>query len=173
MIIPGFIITWLTFPGVIIHELAHKLFCHLTGTCVKAVCYFRFGNPAGYVIHDLPSSPWKHLLIGFGPLIVNTVLGLTIALMTLPLKPAVGQTSWLFISLMWLAISVAMHSFPSTGDAKSIWNGIWKQPSSIITRFIGTPLVGLIYIGALGSFFWLDLIYGISICVGVPELLHS
>jgi len=32
--IPGFIITWLTFPGVIIHEFAHKFFCSLTGTKV-------------------------------------------------------------------------------------------------------------------------------------------
>ena len=74
MIIPGFIISWLTFPGVIVHELAHKLFCNYTGTPVRQVCYFRLGNPAGFVIHERPTSQWRHILIGIGPLFVTTVL---------------------------------------------------------------------------------------------------
>ncbi len=155
-----------------IHELAHKIFCHLTGTKILEVCYFRFGNPAGYVVHEAPTSPWKHILIGFGPLVVNTVLGLMIALLALPFKDAVGSGQSLYMVLMWLAVSVAMHSFPSTGDASSIWGGIWRQPSSILTRLIGTPLVAVIYLGALGSIFWLDLIYGIGVCIGVPELMN-
>lgn len=167
--IPGFIITWLTFPGVIVHELAHKIFCHLTGTGVIQVCYFRFGNPSGYVIHDIPSSPWKHILIGFGPLIVNTLLGLGIALLSLPLRESTESMEILYGVLMWLAISIAMHSFPSVGDAVSIWHGIWKQPSSILTRIIGTPLIAIIFLGAIGSIFWLDLLYGIGVCIGLPD----
>lgn len=169
MIIPGFLITWATFPGVIVHELAHKIFCHLTGTRVIEVCYFRFGNPAGFVIHETPSSPWKHILIGFGPLVVNTVVGFWIALMAYGLKNSPGDEGVLFPILMYLAVSIAMHSFPSTGDASSIWQGIWKQPSSILTKVVGTPLVGLIWLGAIGSFVWLDLLYGIGVCVGLPE----
>lgn len=170
--IPGFLITWATFPGVMVHELAHKIFCHLTDTGIREVCYFRFGNPAGFVIHETPSSPWKHILIGFGPLVVNTLIGLGIALLCSFLRESIGFIHYLYIALMWLAVSIAMHSFPSTGDAKSIWHGIWKQPSSILTKIVGTPLVGMIYAGAIGSVFWLDLIYGIGVCIGVPELLH-
>ncbi len=173
MIIPGFVITWLTFPGVIIHELAHKLFCHATGTKVVEVKYFRLGNPAGYVIHEMPSSAWKHLLIGCGPLFINTLLGLLIALMCLPLRQAAeGEPSrFLYLGLMWLAVSVAMHSFPSIGDAQSIWARIWKQPASVPVRLTGTPLVFLIYAGAVGSVMWLDLIYGVGVCLGIPHLM--
>lgn len=123
MIIPGFIITWITFPGVIVHELAHKLFCHWTGTKVLQVCYFRFGNPAGFVIHEKPATVWTHMLIGIGPLFVNSMLGLAIGLLALLFKQ---RAEPLFLGLIWLAISVAMHSFPSTGDAKSIWTAIWN-----------------------------------------------
>ena len=56
MIIPGFLISLVTFPGVIVHELAHVVFCRLTKTPILSVCYFRLGNPAGYVIHERPSS---------------------------------------------------------------------------------------------------------------------
>jgi hypothetical protein len=30
----------------------------------------------------------------------------------------------------------------------------------------------LIYLGAVGSIFWLDLFYGLGIAVGIPHLLH-
>src|SRR5689334_1450744 len=134
MIIPGFIITWVSFPGVIIHELAHKLFCQWTGTPVLQVCYFRFGNPAGFVIHEKPATVWKHMLIGIGPLFVNTAIGLAVGLLALLFKRA---SEPVFIGLMWLAISIAMHSFPSTGDAKSIWTAIWDKEAPVLTKVVG------------------------------------
>jgi hypothetical protein len=64
-----------------------------------------------------------------------------------------------------------MHSFPSTGDANSIWRRIWSRGSPMLSRIVGTPLVAIIYLGALGSFFWLDLAYGIGISWVLPQLL--
>ena len=168
--IPGFIITWLTFPGVIIHEFAHKFFCSLTGTKVLEVCYFRFGNPAGFVIHEKPATIWQHILIGIGPLFVNTGLGLLIGILAMPLKHSIPP---LFFILFWLAISTAMHSFPSTGDAKSIWNAVWDHESPVLAKVVGTPLVGLIFLGAIGSVFWLDLVYGVAVVVFIPEWLYA
>jgi len=69
-----------TFPGVIVHELAHQFFCRLFKVPVFKVCYFRIGNPSGYVIHEPPSSAWTSLLIGIGPLFVNSVVGPLVAL---------------------------------------------------------------------------------------------
>jgi hypothetical protein len=164
--IPGFIITWLTFPGVIIHELAHKLFCQWTGTTVFQVCYFRFGNPAGFVLHERPANVWKHILIGIGPLFVNTGLGLGLGLLEIPFE-GIGV---LQLPLLWLAVSVAMHSFPSTGDASSIWQAVWDKSAPVSAKILGTPLVGLIFLGALGSIFWLDLMYGMAVVFGIPAL---
>jgi len=171
MIIPGFIITWLTFPGVIIHELGHVAFCKITKTQVREVCYFRFGNPSGYVVHDIPTSVWRHILIGIGPLFMNTILGLLIGLvaayshLSFEHQPILGGIVW------WLAVSIAMHSFPSTGDAKSIWQAIWKEGAPLTARILGGPIVALIYIGAIGSIFWLDLVYGVGVVFGIPSLL--
>jgi len=50
--IPGPVIAFLTFPGVIVHEAAHLFFCKLFKLQVYDVCFLRFGNPAGYVIHE-------------------------------------------------------------------------------------------------------------------------
>jgi hypothetical protein len=171
MIIPGFLITWATFPGVIVHEFGHLLFCRFTGTPVREVCYFRFGNPAGYVIHDRPSSIWKHILIGFGPLIVNTVLGFLLGLIASRQMLNSGSLKFVGGILFWLAVSVAMHSFPSTGDAKSLWHALWKEKSPVMARIVGTPLVGAIYLGAFGSVFWLDLLYGGVVAWWLPKAL--
>ena len=65
--IPGFLIALLTFPGVIVHEAAHMLFCKLRHVAVLDVCFFRVGNPAGYVVHEPVNRFSTSLLITFGP----------------------------------------------------------------------------------------------------------
>ncbi len=43
-----------TFPGVIVHEFGHALFCFITRVRVLEICWFRLGDPLGYVIHEKP-----------------------------------------------------------------------------------------------------------------------
>jgi hypothetical protein len=173
MIIPGFIISWLTFPGVMVHEWAHLVFCRLTGTRVHEVCYFQFGNPPGYVMHERPSSVWRHILIGIGPLFVNSLTGLVIGLVVVLAGLNIDHPSLTTIIILWLAVSIAIHSFPSTGDAKSIWREIWSQGAPLSARLVGSPIVALIFLGAIGSVFWLDVFYGFGIVFGLPRLLLS
>lgn len=171
MLIPSFVISTVTFPGVMAHEFAHRLFCGLTGTKVHDVCYFRFGNPAGYVVHDSPSSVWRHILIGIGPLLVNTAIGFLIGLLIFHDYLKRDALVFLWLALIWLGISIAMHSFPSTGDANTIWKAVWRREAPLLSKLLGTPLVIVIYLGALGSILWLDLVYGLAVVVGLPMYL--
>lgn len=171
MIIPGFIISLVTFPGVIVHELAHVLFCRLTGTPICEVCYFRIGNPAGYVIHDQPSSVWRHILIGVGPFFLNSLIGLAAGVAAELMHMDLDKMTTGGNVFVWLAVSIAMHSFPSTGDARSIWSAVWSPGSPLSARLLGTPLVVIIFSGALGSFFWLDALYGFLLVFGLPKAL--
>lgn len=177
MIIPGVLISLLTFPGVIVHELAHQIFCRLTNTAVLDVCYFRLGNPSGYVLHEKPKNAGINILIGVGPFFLNSILGAIIALPAAISGFSFGSTldtKKIFICfLAWLGISIAMHSFPSTGDAKSMWKAIKEPGTSILTRIVGTPIIGLIYLGAAGSVIWLDLVYGVGVSIGLSKLLIS
>lgn len=164
---PGFIFSIVTFPGVIAHELAHMLCCILTGTRVVNVCLFRFGNPAGYVVHAQPATVWRQILIGTGPLLVNTVAGFLFGLLAWQGEWG-GEEPYL---LAWLGISVGTHSFPSSADARGIWRAIWGRGVSFSARLIGTPLVGCLLLGAFGSFFWLDLAYGIVVTLVLPRMI--
>ncbi len=171
MLIPGLIVSLVTFPGVIVHEIGHQFFCRLCRVAVLEVKYFRFGNPAGYVIHEEPKNVSQHIWIGVGPFIVNSVLGGLIAGPSAIAALNFEAGTVIDYFLVWLGVSIAMHAFPSTGDAKSIWRAVWGRKSSVLVRLLATPLVGLIYLGAIGSFFWLDVAYGFAVAMSVPFLL--
>lgn len=172
MLIPGQIVTLLTFPGVIVHEAAHRLVCNLLGVRVLKVCYFRFGNPAGYVAHEQPDNAIQQILIGIGPFIVNSIIGAIIAFPG-ALADLSSKASIAHYVLIWLGVSIAMHSFPSTGDAKSIWRAMWMQGTPFLVRLAALPVILIIYLGAIGSFFWLDLIYGVGVAFYLPRYLLS
>src|SRR3954452_13425533 len=106
ILVPRSLVALVTFPGVIVHEIAHQFFCRITDTAVLKVCYFRLGNPSGYVVHEWPRSPGRHLLISIAPFFVNTILG---ALIAAPATIATGFTNPdpLNLFLMWLGISIA------------------------------------------------------------------
>jgi len=167
--IPGILISIATFPGVIVHEFAHQLFCRLTRVAVFKVVYFQFQNPVGYVLHEIPNEKWKSVLISVGPFFVNTIVGAVIAMPAAIPVFKFHETNPLYYLLIWLGVSIAMHAFPSTGDAQSMWNSVSEGKS--FTKYLVMPIVGLIYLGALGSMFWLDLIYGAGVAVGFPNLI--
>ena len=171
MFIPGILITIVTFPGVIVHELAHQLFCRLYKIPVYEVVYFQAKNPAGYVLHEAPGNKWQSLMISIGPFFVNTILGVLIALPAALPVFEFDNANLLHYLLVYLGVSIAMHAFPSTGDAASIWRIVKEEDTPLLAKFVAVPVVGLIYLGALGSFFWLDLMYGVGVVIGFPHLL--
>jgi hypothetical protein len=170
-LIPGFIISWITFPGVIVHEFAHQLFCYLYKIPVYEVAYFRFGNPAGYVAHGPAKKPWHGVMAAIGPFFVNSILGAIIgapAILPIIQFQSADPLDWV---LGWLGVSIAMHSFPSTGDAQVIWHVVKDRSVPFHTKLWAYPVIGLIYAGAIGSFFWLDALYGVFMAGLIPFLL--
>jgi hypothetical protein len=169
--IPGFIISIITFPGVIVHEFAHQLFCRLFRTSVLDVCYFRVGNPSGYVVHEQPSKGSHQIWIGLGPFFINTIIGALIALPSAIPVIQFHNATFIDYILIWLGVSITMHSFPSTGDAKNIWSSVKERETSWPVRILVSPIVGLIYVCSIGSVVWLDFIYGVAVATGIPYLL--
>lgn len=170
MIIPGELIALLTFPGVIIHEAAHMLFCKLGRVVVLDVCFFRWGNPAGYVIHEEPPNFRTAFLISVGPFIVNSLVCIVLCFPAFVPVRIFDRPDPVSYFLLWLGLSIGMHAFPSTQDAKVLWHYARNAASKLNPLAILTfPIVVIIYVANLGSFFWLDLIYGFAIGLGLPE----
>ncbi len=172
MIIPGQLISLVTFPGVIVHEAAHMFFCKLRNVAVLDVCFFRLGNPAGYVAHEPTDNFTTAFLISMGPFFVNSLLCILICFPAfLPVR-FFGIQHPLSYVLLWLGVSIGMHAFPSIGDAYLLLQQARKEVSSFNPlAILSFPLVWIIYLANILRFFWLDYLYGIGIGLGLPALV--
>jgi hypothetical protein len=172
MIIPGFLVTILTFPGVIVHEAAHMLFCKMRGIAVFDVCFFRFENPCGYVVHEKIDDFTSAFLVSVGPFILNSFLCIFICLPAyLPMQVFNIQEP-LSLVLMWLGLSIGMHAFPSNQDAANLFAQSKEAAASLNPlAILSFPLVLVIFVANVASIFWADLFYALALGIGLPSLV--
>ncbi len=170
LIIPGQLIAIATFPGVIFHEIGHKLFCDLSGVKVYKTCYFRFGNPSGYVIHEKPKNFKQSFFISVGPFITGTIFALLFFLFSRMFPAELGFE----LFFIWIGGSIAMNSFPSSGDAKSLWKETNRHVKNNFLALIGYPFALIIWVANILSIIWFDLIYAILLYSLInPQILSS
>lgn len=152
------LISLLTFPGIVFHEFGHSLFCSLAGVKVRKVVYFQFGNPAGYVIHDAPDSFIKSLIITLGPLISGTLF----SILFFTVSKSVPVYTYKLL-LAWLGFSVATNCFPSSGDAKNLWQETNRHIWHNLLAIIGYPFALLIWLADFLRIVWFDFFYAVAL----------
>lgn len=162
--IPGIVIQIATFPGVIIHEAAHLLFCRLFKLAVFDVKFFRFQNPAGYVIHEQTDNFTAVFFVSMGPFIINSllcVLFCSAAFMPIWELNVVDPLAYFFA---WLGLSMGMNAFPSKEDLSHIWKLAPAQAKQFnLLAVVSLPLVAVLYVLNFARVIWADLGYGIAI----------
>jgi hypothetical protein len=172
IIIPGWLIALVTFPGVIVHEAAHMLFCRWRNVAVFDVCFFRIGNPAGYVIHEPPRDFTSAFLISTGPFFINSLLCIVLCFPACVPVKIFDRMDPFSAVLMWLGVSIGMHAFPSNQDVMQLWNQAKEAAQRFnVLAIISFPLILLILLADLARFFWFDAIYGVAIGLGLPALV--
>ena len=67
--IPRFIISLLSFPGIIVQQFFVMMFCRIRNIGIYHVSYFRFGKTAGKVIHEPIEKVSDALIIYLVPLL--------------------------------------------------------------------------------------------------------
>ncbi|HEY1270181.1 MAG TPA: DUF3267 domain-containing protein [Candidatus Binatia bacterium] len=170
--IPGILVSIASFPGVIVHEAAHFLFCKMRRLAVFEVCYFRFGNPAGYVLHETTEDFTTCFLVAMGPFIINSLLCLLLTFPALIPMRMFGYHDFITYFWLWLGVSIGMHAFPSTHDAAGLWSAAKKAAKNgNIFAAVSFPLVVVIYAANILSFFWFDALYGLAIGLILPGML--
>jgi hypothetical protein len=172
--IPGQLIALITFPGVVIHEIAHRFFADLLGVPVYKIKYFQISkDAAGYVEHGEIKTTWQAFWICVGPFIINSLLCMVL---TLPFA-----YYWLLLDakdpnpvvyfMGWLGLSIGVHAFPSNVDMKSFSHHAFKLSSNIIVKVFAVLLQILVFLSNLLRFFWFDLFYAMGISVIIPLLI--
>jgi hypothetical protein len=170
--IPGPLIALLTFPGVIVHEAAHLFFCKLFKLQVYDVCFFRFGNPAGYVLHEKTENFTAIFFVSMGPFVGNTLLCVLFCSAAFLPVWELKVTDPFAYFFYWLGLSIGMHAFPSTGDLSNLWEiapGRAKQGN--VLAIVSLPLVAILYVLNLARVVWADLGYGLAVGILGPIAL--
>jgi hypothetical protein len=167
--IPGSVIALLTFPGVIVHEAAHFLFCKLHRLAIFDVCFFRFGNPAGYVLHEIPTNFRATFFVSMGPFFVNSALCLVFCTAAFVPIWELKIDDPLAYFFYWLGLSIGMHAFPSTHDLKNLWTEAPAQAKGgNILAIVSFPIVALLYVANYARVVWADLGYAIAVGILLP-----
>jgi len=154
---------------------------------VYEVKYFQVKKPYGYVVYEPSDSPLTNFIISIGPFIINTLLGALILLPASIELSVFGVLSGIqnsnitfgdvlrFLPTLvscWLGISIIMHAFPSIGDAEVLVSTILKNKEvNLFIRIMIAPVVGFIYLGAIGSIVWLDLGYALLVAFFMPKII--
>lgn len=146
--IPGWLSTYLTFPGVILHEISHRLMCDLLVVPVYEIRYFDFDSErAGHVIHGKTRDTFDSLLISVAPLFINSLICLilifpfcaSLYIIDAPIPHIYSNSSNFFsIILLWLGFSALVHAKPSNQDMESVREShhFDPSPSKHITKII-------------------------------------
>lgn len=169
--IPGWLVSIITFPGVIVHELGHKLFADFAALPVYEVKYFQFKNPAGYVAHGETNDLKKSFIVTTGPFLLNSVLCFLICFSAgisyYWLK--IEQTEFLSLAILWLGVSIGMHAFPSNHDLENFTNLVHINYSErkILQMFSKVFAFTFITANTL-RIFWIDVLYAFLIGFLLP-----
>ena len=176
IIIPGELIAFVTFPGVVLHEVAHRLLCDITGVPVYAISYFTpLSKTAGHVIHAPIKSVFCSFVIGVAPLIINS---LACMLLTFPITAIyfLGTEFLHFSSPMltlayyfmaWIGYSMGFNAFPSNRDVADL-TGL--AHSKILKAFFGLLKAFVWLLNAEYISFIFRLVYMVILSLILPKL---
>jgi len=146
--------TLFTAPGVMVHELAHAIFCVFAGVKVYRIKLFGFGQTAGFVQHDEPTKFYQSFLISIGPLLINSFLA-----MVLFSRFKMPYLTWQPWVLLWLGFAIGMHAIPSSQDAKSLFQAANHRFLHNPLVVIAYPFILLLYILYLLKKFHIDILF--------------
>ena len=173
MIIPGELIALITFPGVIMHEIAHKFMCDILRVPVYDVNYFSINSArAGYVCHHETQNITYDLLIGLAPLFINSFFCM---LFTLPYAASMnitgdGISHYPSMFLWWIGLSIGANAFPSDQDVQNVLSTKGRRKDAPWIVHITCDFVKLLN---LLRFVWIDFIYAIIISSILPYFIFG
>jgi hypothetical protein len=158
LIIPGFLIAIVTFPGVVVHEMGNR--------------FFRIGSPAGYVVHAPAAGLSASFLTAIGPLIVNTVLCAVICFTPIiAFNLNLADLPGVSVLLLWLGISIGMHAFPSPQDAENLCAAVGASGRRELCYAVAKVFQFLVRIAQVLRFVWFDFVYAVVVASLIPVLI--
>jgi hypothetical protein len=172
MITLGILLTAVTFPGAMVREAAHLLFCRLLKLAIFDVRFLELNPPFGHVQHEHSNHFGAAALETLAPFFINTLLCLLFcwaAFLPVWELRIFDPQSYLFY---WLGFSMGMHALPSAGDLQHLWK---LTPAAAkrgnVLALLALPIVGPLRGVEFARAFWPGILYAAAIGVALPLAL--
>lgn len=121
-----FFMHYVTFPGIVIHELSHLIFAVITGAEVRDISFFEDDDGRLGHVTTRARGPWfivaiQYTLIAIAPVIVGLTLGFLLLRYIFAEQHSLGMN----IGLWYLIICLINHSTMSKSDIEGYFRGVW------------------------------------------------
>jgi hypothetical protein len=163
----------LTFPGIVVHELAHLIACRLVGVYIHDYKLFTLNDKThvGYVAHAKSKQVYKQFIIGMAPSFVPIFI---FGLFRLVPVEQYNFNEYSKLMLDWLYISILIHTLPSESDSDNVWKAATSRLTFSIFYTLYLPYVALMrLLNFLNTFFFLGTILWLLILRFSYELLTN
>ena len=149
------LINYLTFPGVVHHELSHALFAFLTGAKVTEIKLFRIHHKdgrLGYVSYaprgNFIMMSIQKVLSSVAPIVMGFI---SCSLLYLYARPALEDSLWQTALLYYGLVSIILHMSLSKQDIKVMKSGILVVILGMTVGFyaFGFDLIEILQLGDL------------------------
>lgn len=165
IIIPGELISLISFPGVIFHEISHRLLCDFNHVDVYEIHYYKLlSDTAGHVIHAPTKNVCKMFFIATAPLIINSLICILFTLPTAAVYSLDHEniiytsnlSAVLYSLLGWIGFSAGFHAIPSNIDVEDLVTMAEYKVSKFFLYIFTTIIkfLNLNYIGFLFRIFY-------------------
>ena len=120
-----FFMHYVTFPGIVIHELSHFIFAVITGAEVRDISFFEDDDGRLGHVTTRARGPWfivavQYTLIAIAPVIVGLTLGFLLLRYIFAEQHSLGMN----IGLWYLIICLINHSTMSKSDIEGYFRGV-------------------------------------------------
>ena len=142
----GKILMFLTFPGAIFKTIIKIIYCRIFRVAVIDMKYFDAKTLSGYIEHEIPKKFIHQVNMVMLPFITGTLLGIFISFPGTVGIYDQGVFHLFYFMLVWLGLSVVIHSIPKIEYAQKMLKRLWSRETGFFTKLICTPFLTVLYI---------------------------
>jgi len=171
----------LTIPGIIIHEISHRLMCDIYQIPVYQVSYFSFKkSTSSFVLHKKIENLKVAYRVAMAPLFINSLVAM---LLTIPFGTVVYCNTTTELSLnnnifltalnfviMWVGLSAGFQAIPTNQDTKEFMS-LLRPQDDIFTMQCIVFFINLANLPWIGIF--IRMVYASLLTVILPAIMFS
>ena len=166
------IIKFLTLPGAMLHAFFEHMSCRVCKVLVDDARVVRADEMLSHIDHELVKRRGASFNVCFMPFLFNLIIALWFLTSGAVAVLYLGEyTRWILWVLLYLGFAFLNNLFPQMEDVLMFKENLYSEKSSAFVKVIGSPIYGILYLGAQLERTGLSLLTSIGFTFAYPYIL--